>query len=187
MKHFLFAVAAIIAAMGLQAQQKDIPANIRLEVAEAEVDNAQYSIFIYKDDDGTVGYYLGLGGSSGVFAITENDNVTFSIQDVRETCIWLGATTEEVFASIDTLLALYDREPGTVVEFRGRTTTGAERLAESNSTTCEVKKRLLGGKRLLFSFASGRFQCGVYLTKGVVKQLRFGLKTNMKLNPKLHR
>ena len=187
MKRFLLAVAAIMATMGLQAQQKEIPANIRLEVAEAEVDNAHYSIFIYKDGDGTVGYYLGLGGSRGIFALTENDNVTFSIQDVRETCIWLGATTEEVFASIDTLLALYDREPGTVVEFRGRTTTGAERLADPNSTTCEVKKKLLGGKRLLFSFTSGRYQCGVYLTKGTVKQLRFGLKANIKLNPKLHR
>lgn len=187
MKRFLLVLAAIMATLSLQAQQKEIPANIRLEVAEAEQDNAQYSIFIYKDDDGTVGYYLGLGGSNGVFAITKNDNVTFSIQDVRETCIWLGATTEEVFASIETLLALYDKEAGTVVEFRGRTTNGADRLANPNSTTCEVKKRLLGGKRLLFIFTSGRYQCGVYLTKGVVKQLRFGLKASMKLDPKLHR
>ena len=91
MKRFLLVLAAIMATLSPQAQQKEIPANIRLEVAEAEQDNAQYSIFIYKDDDGTFGYYLGLGGSGGVFAITENDNVSFSIQDVRETCIWLGA------------------------------------------------------------------------------------------------
>ena len=90
-------------------------------------------------------------------------------------------------AALDTILAMYDMEVGTVREFQGRTTTGAGRLAEQNVAKCEVMKRLIGGNRLLFSFASGKYQCGVYLTKGVVKQLRFGLKTNMKLNPKLHR
>ena len=186
-KYILLAVTAIMATWSLQAQQKEIPANIRLEVAEASNDNAEYSIFIYKDDDGTIGYYLCLGGSGGGFAIESNNSTTFSVQDIRETCLWLGATTEEVFASIDTLLALYDKEPGTTREFRGRTTNGAERLTDQNSTRCEVKKKLLGGKRLLFSYTSGKYQCGVYLSKGIVKQLRFGLKTNIKLDPKLHR
>ena len=179
MKKILLLVALLLTAtMGVQAQ-KDIPANLRVEVAEAEKDDADYSIFIYKDDNGTQGYYMSLGGTSQLFSI--------SIEDVFETCLWLGNTTDEVFAALDTILAMYDMEVGTVREFQGRTTTGAGRLAEQNVAKCEVMKRLIGGNRLLFSFASGKYQCGVYLTKGVVKQLRFGLKTNMKLNPKLHR
>ena len=174
------------ATMSVQAQ-KEIPANLRVEVAEAEKDDANYSIFIYKDADGPRGYYLSLGGTSQLFSISIGGFTDFSVEDVFETCLWLGATTDEAFAALDTLLAMYDMDAGTVREFQGRTSTRTGRLAEQNVARCEVVKRLVGGKRLLFSFASGRYQCGVYLTKGVVKQLRFGLKSNMKLNPKLHR
>ncbi len=187
MKKILLLVALLMTAtIGVQAQ-KDIPANLRVEVAEAEKDDADYSIFIYKDDNGTQGYYMSLGGTSQLFSISIGGFNDLSIEDVFETCLWLGNTTDEVFAALDTILAMYDMEVGTVREFQGRTTTGAGRLAEQNVAKCEVMKRLIGGNRLLFSFVSGKYQCGVYLTKGVVKQLRFGLKTNMKLNPKLHR
>ena len=61
MKKILLLVALLLTAtMGVQAQ-KDIPANLRVEVAEAEKDDADYSIFIYKDDNGTQGYYMSLG------------------------------------------------------------------------------------------------------------------------------
>lgn len=187
MKKIILLVAfTIVATIGAQAQ-KDIPANLRVEVAEAEKDNAEYSIFIYKDNDESTGYYMSLGGKSQLFSMSFNGGNEFSIADVFETCLWLGSTTDEVFASLDNLLAMYDMEAGTMKEFQGRSTSGAERLAEPNVVTCMVQKRLIGGKRLLFSFNSGKYQCGVYLTKGVVKQLRFGLKANMKLNPKLHR
>ena len=187
MKHLLLAVAAIIATFSLQAQQKEIPANIRMEVAEVEKDNAKYEIFTYKDDDGTFGYYLSLGGASQIFSISKNGVTDFSIEDARETCLWLGATSAEALATLDTIFALYDREAGTVVQFQGRTTAGADRLTDPNTTTCTVQKRLLGGKRLVFTFTSGRRECGVYLNKGIVKQLRFGLKTDIKLHPKQHR
>lgn len=187
MKKILLLVALLMTAtMGVQAQ-KDIPANLRVEVAEAEKDDADYSIFIYKDDDGTRGYYMSLGGTRQIFSISVNGVTDFSIADVFETCIWLGTTSDEAFATIDTLLSLFDMEAGTERVFEGRTTNGAGLLTDPNIANCKVMKRLIGGKRLLFEFASGKYQCGVYLTKGVVKNLRFGLKTNMKLNPKLHR
>lgn len=187
MKKILFLLAfSLVATLGLHAQ-KDFPANVRIDVSEVTNNNAKYSIFLYKDDDGTVGYYMSLGGASEIFSISIKGAGNFAIEDVRETCLWLGATTDEAFASLDSLLALYEMEAGTVKEFQGRSALGFDRLQESNITTCQVKKKLLGGKRLLFTFTSGSVDCGVYLNKGIVKQLRFGLKTNIKINPKYHR
>ncbi|MBR5092280.1 MAG: hypothetical protein IKX32_02260 [Bacteroidales bacterium] len=177
--------AMMVAASGIQAQ-KTFPAGIRMEVAESGRDNAQYTIFTYMDSDSTFGYYLSLGGTSEIFSMS-GGNTNFSIADTRETCLWLGSTADEAFAMLDTLLSLYDKEVGTMVEFESRTTGGAEGLTDRTVTPCVVEKKLLGGKRLLFTFTSGRRQCGVYLTKSVIKELRFGLKTSRKLNPKLHR
>ena len=185
-KIFFLLVFSVASTLGLHAQ-KDFPANIRIDVSEVTKDNAKYSIFLYKDDDGTVGYYMSLGGASEIFAISIKGAGTFSIEDTRETCLWLGATSEETFASLDSLLAMYDMEVGTVREFQGRSALGFDQLLEQNITTCEVQKKLLGGKRLLFTFASGDNDCGVYLNKGIVKQLRFGLKANIKINPRYHR
>ena len=42
------------------AQDKQ-PAGVRMEVAEAETDNGDYSIFTYKDTDDSFNYYLSLG------------------------------------------------------------------------------------------------------------------------------
>ena len=183
---FIMVVAALMATLSAQAQ-KDIPANMRIEVSEVESDNAAYTIFTYKDDDGTFGYYLSLGGSAEIFSISYNDVSDFSIADARETCILLGATAADAFAMLDSLQEMCNKEAGTVREFPGRTTAGAEQLTTPNTTRCEVKKRLIGSNRLLFTFTSGKRQCGIYLTKGVIKQLRFGLKTDMKLHPKMHR
>ena len=166
--------------------QKDSPVGMRMEISESGRDNCSYSLFTYKDEDGTFGYYLSLGGGNLMLSIT-SDNSEFSISDFRETCLWLGATADEAFAMLDTLLALYDKEVGTVKEFRGRTTAGADYLTDVNSNTCIVKKKLLGGRRLQFSFVSGRYTCEIYLPKSVVKELRFGLKTHIKLHPKQHR
>lgn len=177
--------AMMVAASGIQAQ-KTFPVGMRMEVAESGRDNAQYTLFTYMDSDSTFGYYLSLGGSNEIFSMS-GGNTNFSIADARETCLWLGATADEAFAMLDSLLSLYNKEVGTTTEFESRTTAGAERLTDRTITTCVVDKKLLGGKRLLFTFTSGRLQCGVYLPKSVIKELRFGLKTNRKLNPKMHR
>lgn len=184
-KFFITLTALLMATLSVQAQ-KEIPANIRMTATELEDNNAAYSIFTYKDEDGTFGYYLSLGGSGEFFSVSKNDATTFSISDARETCLWLGATTDEAFAMLDSLQAMYELDEGTVKEFKSRTTNGAERLTDQSITTCIVKKKMIGGKKLLFTFTSGKSECGVYLTKGLIKQLRFGLKTDIKLHPKMH-
>ena len=58
----IFLIAATIMMALLNVQAKDIPAGMRMEIIEAdEEDKNQYSIFQYKDDDGTVGYYMSVG------------------------------------------------------------------------------------------------------------------------------
>ena len=186
MKKTLFCLIALLCTAGGIQAQKGIPSGMRMEITTSERDNAQYSLFTYRDDDSTFGYYLGLGRTSGEFAIGSG-KTSFTIADVRETCLWLGATADDAFAMLDTILSLYGTEAGTTMEFASRATGGAERLADRTVTTCVVEKKLLGGKRLLFTFASGKRQRAVHLDKSVVKELRFGLKTDLKLHPKQHR
>lgn len=166
---------------------QNIPVGMRIEVAEVEQNNNEYSIFTYKDDDESFGYYLGLGH---VFHISELflDNPTdMAFDHIDETCIWLGATADEAFATLDSILVLFDKEVDTKVEFRGRASTGSGRLGKPNATTCVVTKKMLGGKRLLFLFVSGKNQAETYLSKLAVKQLRMSFKVDRKLHPKQHR
>ena len=57
----LMAAVAMMTAMNVQAQNQ--PAGMRVEVAESETDNGEYSILTYKDSeaDDSFGYYLSLG------------------------------------------------------------------------------------------------------------------------------
>ena len=82
---------------------------------------------------------------------------------------------------------LFDKDLDTTVEFKGRATTSGERLGEPNVTTCVVQKKPLGGKRLAFIFPFGKRQAHTYISKSVLKELRFGLKMDKKLHPKQHR
>ena len=182
----LLVMATMMATAGAWAQ-KETPAGIRMESIEVEKNNARYTVFTYKDEDGAFGYYMSLGGSGQIFSISDGGNTVFSVEDARETCLLLGKTVDEAFGTLDTLMAMFEKEAGTTRVFKGRTTDGGERLAGQNPATCKVQKRPFGGKRLLFRFTSGNRQCGVYLTKGVVKQLRWGLKTDVKLHPKMHK
>lgn len=186
MKRFLLmAVVAMMTIMSARAQKQ--PAGMRMEVAESERDKSEYTIFTYMDDDETFGYYLGLGRVTELLSIFRDDITDMSVANIRETCIWLGATSDEAFATIDTLLALFDREVDTTVEFRGRAATDSDRLGESNISTCIVKKKTVGGKRLLFIFACGKHEAHTYLTKSVLKELRTEFKLDKKLHPKQHR
>ena len=171
--------------MSVQAQ--NIPTGMRMEVAEAETDNSEYSIFTYKDDDETFGYYLGLGRVINYVSIFRDDVTDMSFEDIKETCICLGSTYDEAMATLGDILDLFNKDVETVVEFKGRAATGADRLGEPNTSTCIVQKKLLGGKRLLFQFTCGKRQAQTYLTKSVVKELRLGLKMDKKLHPKQHR
>ena len=184
-KILLIVVAAMMATMNTQAQ--NIPVGMRMECAESETDNSEYSIFTYKDDDETFGYYLGLGRVINYVSIFRDDITDMSFSDIKETCIWLGTTYDEALATLGDILDLYSKDVDTTVEFRGRAATGSDRLGEPNTSTCIVQKKPLGGKRLLFQFTCGKRQAQTYLSKSVVKELRMGLKIDKKLHPKQHR
>ena len=180
-------VATIMVTLSLQAQQKEIPANIRLEVFEVEKGNAKYEIFNYKDEDGTFGYYLSAGRVTHILGLLRDDIVDAEFDSIKETCIWLGATSDEALASLDAILKLFDEDEDTTVEFNGRAATGAEQLGDPVLVSCTVTKKTLGGKRLMFVFPHGKHQGKAYLPKSVVKELRMQFKIDKKLHPKQHR
>ncbi len=184
-KILMMVIVAMMATMNIQAQ--NIPANMRIEVAESERDKSEYSIFLYKDNDETFGYYLGLGKVLHLVPLVRDDITDLSIDNIKETCIWLGATYDEAYAKLESILELFDQDLETTVEFQGRAVARGERLGEPTTSTCIVKSKLLGGKQLLFAFTYGKHQAETYLTKTVVKELRTGMKIDKKLHPKQHR
>ena len=56
-------MAAVVLMTAMSAMAQKQPAGMRVEVAESETDNGEYSIFTYKDSeaDDSFGYYLSLG------------------------------------------------------------------------------------------------------------------------------
>lgn len=165
--------------------QKEQPVGMRVEVAEAETDKGEYSIFTYKDDEESFDYYLSLGR---VTDFLEADEILgMEIQNIHEVTIRLGATTGEALDAIASMLELCNQEVGTTVEFTGRAATSGFQLGDSVTSTCVVVKRPLGGKCLQFLFPSGKRQARCYLTKSVLKELRMSFKIDIKLHPKQHR
>ena len=167
--------------------QKNQPAGMRVEVAEAETDNGEYSIFTYKDtdEDDSFAYYLSLGRLTDFLGADEI--LGLQVQNVHEVTIRLGATTDEALATIESILDLYDKDVDTTVEFQGRGATSGFQLGETLTTTCTVVKKTLGGKRLQFLFPEGKRQGRCYLSKSTLKGLRTNFKIDIKLHPKQHR
>ena len=166
------------------AQDKQ-PAGVRMEVAEAETDKGEYTIFTYIDSDDTFGYYLSLVRESDFLGADEI--LGMEVKNVSETTIWLGATADEAFVTIDNIMALYDKDLETTAEFKGRGAKNGAHLGDENIVKCMVVKKTLGGKRLEFFFPQGNRTAHAYLTKQVLKDLRSELKISKKLQPKLHR
>ena len=147
MKKILLLVAvAIMIATSTQAQNQ--PTGMLVEVAEAETDHGDYSIFTYKDSDeeDSFGYYLSLGRVADFLGADEI--LGTEIKNLHEVTIRLGATTDEALATIGSILDLYDKDVDTTVEFRGRAATNGFQLGEAVTSTCVVVKKPLGGKRL---------------------------------------
>lgn len=184
-KILLLAAAALMAATSTFAQNQ--PAGMRVEVAEAETDNGEYSIFTYKDtdEDDSFGYYLGLGRVTDFLGADEI--LGMELQNIHEVTIRLGATTDEAMATIASILDLYDKDVDTTVKFSGRAATNGFQLGDSVTSTCIVVKKPLGGKRLQFLFPSGNRQARCYLQKSVLKELRTNFKIDIKLHPRQHR
>lgn len=182
-KVLMMVVVAMMTTVNVMAQKQ--PAGIRMEVAEAETDKGEYSIFTYKDDDESFGYYLSLERVSKFLGADEI--LGMQVDNIKETCIWLGATYDEANATLGTILDLFDKDVDATTEFQGRATTSGDRLGEPSITTCVVDKKPLGGKRLMFVFTYGKGKAHTYLSKTIVKELRAELKIDKKLHPKQHR
>ena len=185
-KQFLWMLVALmmLGATTVSAQKKQ-PKGMRMEVAEAETDKGEYTIFTYIDSDDTFGYYLSLARESDFLGADEI--LGMEVKNVSETTIWLGATADEAFATIDNIMALYDKDLETTAEFQGRATKNGMQLGAENIVKCMVVKKLLGGKRLEFFFPQGKHTAHAYLTKQTLKELRAEFKISKKLQPKLHR
>ena len=139
----------VLACVMLSAWAQDFPAGMRREIVEIEQNDNEYSLFTYKDEDGTFGYYLSLGR---VFPILEAEifGGQTTISHVDETCLCLGATKDDALATIEQLLALLEEEPGTTAAFQCRRASGGERLSVPDQANCVVVKRFLQGKRKAF-------------------------------------
>lgn len=180
-------MAAVVLMTAMSAMAQKQPAGMRVEVAESETDNGEYSIFTYKDSeaDDSFGYYLSLGRVTDFLGADEI--LGMQVQNLHEVTIRLGATTDEALANIATILDLYDKDVDTMVEFQGRAATSGFKLGEPVTSTCMVVKKTLGGKRLQFLFPEGHRQGRAYLSKSTLKELRTNFKIDIKLHPKQHR
>ena len=187
MNKVLMWVLAATLTCGTAHAQKKQPAGMRVEVAEAETDHGDYSIFTYKDtdEDDSFGYYLSLGRLADFLGADEF--LGMQVQNLHEVTIRLGGTTNEALATIDTILDLYDKDLDTTVEYSGRAATSGFKLGEPVTATCTVVKKTLGGKRLQFLFPEGKRQGRAYLSKSTLKELRMNFKIDIKLHPKQHR
>lgn len=182
MKRIITTLVLALVAVFAIAQNRDIPAGIRMEVTEAgEDDEREYSIFTYKDEDGTFGYYLSLGREFKLLEILSDDSSS-SLSHLDEACLWLGKTADEAAATLDSFLDLLDEPVGTVKEFPCRLTNGAEKLTDHSTAVCFIVKRFLQGKRLCFHFTAGRHTGEVDLTKSAIKSLRWSFNLARKIH-----
>ena len=178
-KTLILAVAAMImltfATVSVSA--KDIPAGVRMEIVSADEDDNDFEVFTYKDDDGTFGYYLGLGHVYRVFDTLGIEVLGINSFDITsEVCICLGSTKDEALAALDFLIAFFDKDVNTVTGFPARMSLGVERLGAPTTVDCVVKKKFLRGKYLQFHFVCDDHKGEADLTKSVVKFLRTGVK-----------
>lgn len=175
---------ALIAVMMLSfdtfsASAKDVT-GMRMEIAEDEDGDNEFSIFTYKDDDGTFGYYLSLGRVFRVMDILFDGNTDTSFDHIDEVCLCLGATAEQAKVSLELLLSYFDEDINTIAEFPARMSTGAEKLGKPTIINCVVKKKFIKGKYLQFNFVSGKHSAEADLSKSTVKFLKKALELDMK-------
>ena len=181
MKKLMFALAFSLMAVCSFAQ--NLPAGMRFEVAEIEEDEqSQFTVFKYKDDDGSVAYDMSVAYRLNVLGLFRDDITSMTIDHLDETCLCLGADSDEAMAFLNGLLDLLDEAPGTVAEFECRKSAGAEQLGDYSTAACIVMKRFFG-KRLKFGFESRNRTAETEMTRSAIKSLIATLKINKTLHP----
>lgn len=173
MKRIILTLTLAFATLIAPAQNRqNVPAGMRMEIGSVEDNNDVCSAFFYKDDDGTVGYYLSIGYQLDLFEFIGEESSS-SISHYDETCIYLGSTLEEAIGEVDAILALFDKEVGTEFELPCRKLVGVERLGDRTTVKGTVVKRFLQAKRLCFLFATrGDHSAQVDLPKPSLRSIR---------------
>ncbi|MBR0534065.1 MAG: hypothetical protein IJK19_05180 [Bacteroidales bacterium] len=182
MKRFLITLAVALFTLPVSAQ--NIPAKMRVEIADIEQNDDSYTIFQYKDaDDEAVSYYLALSTDLGGFDFSIGDDISGGIHDFDETCIFMGTNLSEAMSFLDTILDLFDQQPGTSLELACRPTLPFEGMGEYGTATCTLVKGLFG-KHLNVAFKGRNNRDAlVELTRGNVRSLMTSLKIDRKLHP----
>ena len=182
MKKTLIALLIVCGTAFAAYAQKDIPAGQRYEAVQLDDNDDVFSVFKYKDADGTFGYYMSVGHTTSRVDIEVGSLFDGSFKKTPETCICLGSNAEEAMKTLDELLELLNEEVGTVKELPCRNTNGVS-LLDYSTASCEIVKPFLSGKRLRIAFKCYDHVYEADLTKGNLKSLRSGLKWNQKLQP----
>ena len=175
----LAAIAALTLTLNsTTASAKDFPAGMRNEIVSVEDDDNQLGIFTYKDEDGTVSYYLSLGRE---YEIGEIFGV--SVRPIKEVCLYMGATSEEAMGFLDTLIDAFNGDVNDSFEFPGRLSTGGgEKLGDPTNVISIIKKKFLGGKYLQFHFKNGSHSAKTNISKSHVKDLKRMFKLSKKIS-----
>ncbi|MBR1851232.1 MAG: hypothetical protein IJ789_07650 [Bacteroidales bacterium] len=173
-------ILTVLAVSGMA--QKSIPVGVRMEATEIAINDDQYSLFVYRDKDSTLGYYLSIGHADCIVEATIGNLGSFSLGSYDEVCLCLGATIGEAYASLDTLLALVDLPVGSELVLPARGAKMSRYLGDYGEAVCYVEKPILASKRIVFYFDHGHYSTQSYLTRSSIKSLRRGLKFYQKLH-----
>ena len=182
MKRIFLSLAIAFTTLFAYAQNQNQPAGIRMELTEVDDNDNEFSIFTYKDDDGTYGYYLSVSHAINILEIfTDDSNASFSHFD--ETLLCLGANADEARTTLAKLLLLLDEPAGTITQLPSRLSTGADRLGAPGTVNVAVVKPLILGKRLRFQFFTGNHSAEATLTRPTLKTLISSFNFALKLHP----
>ncbi len=172
----IFIIFTLIFVSSLVFAQK-FQVGVRDEIFTVEEDDNEYAIFGYMDEDGTSGYYLGLGRPD----VIPGAIIAFDVY--HETCVYLGATLAESLETMGYIVALFNQSIGSNKVFDARLGTG-ELLKDKGQAIGTLERRIIVGKHISFSFKTPSYLTESFLNKITAKSLLSGLKTYIKIHPK---
>lgn len=170
MRHFIAIFICGLLAVSALAQRG--PVGMRIECAEASENDNEFSLFSYRDPDGTFGYYLSVGAVFHILEVFRDESSDVSFDHVDEVCVRLGGSRAEVSETLGRMLSWYDADLGTVFPMEARQSHSGGALGAPVTADCILVKRILHGKRLCFNFVSGSHTARVDLSKSCVKTLK---------------
>lgn len=154
MKRIVTTIALAMMSLCAMAQNNGFKRSIAtLQAGE----DSHYQIFSYDDNEGSRGYYLGLGAVSGT-----------------ETFVLLGNNVNDAAQSLQAIMALFDAPKGDTMEYKAK--LGAK-LPEGDAVSCKVKVE--SKKQLCFTAKSHSTR----IQKSSVKTLLKFLNSYQKRHP----